>query len=188
MRLILIVIALFIAGDCFVGCNGKQENQPASTNIEASIDTNSLDTNDSDEYSEDDESSLESLNDIRFADFDDDDWFDNEYIWALRHFLDDIDPDKIQDEGMKPYRNVIKGKFVIAEVEPALMGGLFIMFTFIDKPEDIFSTWVYSEVNEETGEISNYSVNGIKHEDFKSRMTKEQILKIVEERPELKLF
>lgn len=141
-------------------------------------------------YSEEEEDTDDgmSLNDIRFADFDDDDWLDNEYIWALRQYLDDIDVSKIKDESLKPYLKVIKGKFVIARVEPALMGGLFIMFSFIDKPEGIFSTWVYSDVNEATGEVSNYTVNGIKLEDIKNDMSREEILKIMKEHPELKLF
>lgn len=141
-------------------------------------------------YSEEEEDVYqeESLNDIRFADFDDDDWLDNEYIWALRHYLDDIDVSKIKDESLKPYRKVIKGKFVIAKVEPALMGGLFIMFSFIDKPEGIFSTWVYSEVNEATREVSNYTVTGLKLEDIKNEMTKEEILEVMKEHPEVKLF
>ena len=141
-------------------------------------------------YSEEEEDTDDgmSLNDIRFADFDDDDWLDNEYIWALRQYLDDIDVSKIKDESLKPYLNVIKGKFVIAKVEPALMGGLFIMFSFIDKPEGIFSTWVYSDVNEATGEVSNYTVNGIKLEDIKNEMSREEIFKVMKEHPELKLF
>jgi len=162
---------------------GEQYLEDSGYEVEGTYDEESS-------YSEEEEDTddFTSLNDIRFADFDDDDWLDNEYIWALRHYLDDMDVSKIKDERLMPYRKVIKGKFVIARVEPALMGGLFIMFSFIDKPEGIFSTWVYSEVDEATGEVSNYTVNGIKLEDFENEMSREEILKVMKEHPELKLF
>lgn len=200
MRVLLGVIVACIALVCgfsyYGGNSGHSVTAPNWVTVEdeqylASSDYDEEGTYDEDSsYSEEEEGVYqeESLNDIRFADFDDDDWLDNEYIWALRHYLDDIDVSKIKDERLKPYRKVIKRQFVIARVEPALMGGLFIMFSFIDKPEGIFSTWVYSEVNEATREVSNYTVTGIKLEDVKNDMTKEEILNFMKDHPEVKLF
>ena len=141
-------------------------------------------------YSEEEEDTDDglSLNDIRFADYDDDDWLDNEYIQALRHYLDDIDVSKIKNERIKPYSKVIKGKFIILRIEPTQLGGMLIIFSFIDKPEGIFTTWVYSDVDEATGEVSNYTVKGIIREDIKNEMSREEILKIVQENPEFKLY
>lgn len=184
MRTILGIIVACIALVCYISLHGENNEKTVSNSVEASLD--SLDIIDS-IYDEDD-SGTESLNDIRFADFEDEDWLDNEYIRTLRQYIDDFNAGKIEDEALEPFRTAAKGKFVIYKVEPALMGGLFIMFTFIDQPEDIFSTWVYSEVNENTRQVTNYSVEGIKHEDFKNDMPREEILKIVNERPELKLF
>lgn len=184
MRTILGIIVACIALVCYISLHGENNEKTVSNPVEAPID--SLDIIDS--ICDEDDSDAESLNDIRFADFEDEDWLDNEYIRTLRQYIDDFNAGKIEDEALNPFRKAAKGKFVIYNVEPALMGGLFIMFTFIDQPEDIFSTWVYSEVNETTRRVTNYSVEGIKHEDFKNDMPREEILKIVNERPELKLF
>ena len=68
------------------------------------------------------------------------------------------------------------------------MGGLLIFFSFVDQPQDIFTSWVYSDVDETTGEVSNYRVVIVKHEDVKSGKTREDLLKEIKENPELKLF
>ncbi|MBR5171616.1 MAG: hypothetical protein IKW85_13800 [Muribaculaceae bacterium] len=185
MRQLLGVI-LFVAIACGININGGNLRQSAAASIEAAVD--SIETEDLYYDYEEEDSAFESLNDIRFADFEDNDWLDNSYIWAVRQYLDDFNSGKIEDESLEPYRAVTRGKFVIASTEPALLGGMFIMFTFIDLPGDIFSTWVYSDVDVDTRQVTNYTVKGILHEDFKSGMTKEEILKIVEEHPELKLF
>ena len=178
------VIIVLIALVCISCSFGEKSDTKGSTAITAPIDREVADDSDLDQ----EDSLLESLNDIRFADFQEDDWLDNEYIKALRQYVDDFNQGKIEDETLKSYLTAAKGKFVIASVEPALMGGLFIMFTFIDQPDDIFSVWVYSEVDERTKKVTNYTVQGIKHEDMKSGMTKEEILQVVKERPEVKLF
>ncbi|MBO4804195.1 MAG: hypothetical protein IKX18_04885 [Muribaculaceae bacterium] len=205
MRSILGAIFAFIAFACCISLYGERIDHMISRPVNASVDSVSPEDSGlyedySDGYEEDseyceddscydeDESGFESLNDIRFADFEYEDWYDNEYIHALRKFLDDFSNGKTKIEGMESYRNIAKGKFVLYSIEPALLGGVFIMFTFIDKPEDVFSTWVYSDVNEDTREVSNYTVHGIKLEDIKNEMPREDILKVVEERPELKLF
>ncbi len=54
------------------------------------------------------------------------------------------------------------------KTEPFLAGGLFIQFVFIDSPQDIYSSWVYSDVDPEAGAVTNYSVRGVKKEDEKS--------------------
>ena len=182
----LLGIILFVAFACGININGGNLHQNAATSIETPVDSIEAEYL-YDEYEEED-SAFESLNDIRFASFEENDWLDNAYIWALRQYLDDFNAGNIEDESLEPYRAATRGKFVIASTEPALLGGMFIMFTFIDQPDDFFSTWVYSDVDEDTRQVSNYTVKGILHEDFKSGMTKEEILQIVEEHPELKLF
>ena len=114
--------------------------------------------------------------------------FNPEYIQALRHYLDDIDVSKIKNERIKPYSKLIKGKFINFRIEPTQLGGMLIIFSFIDKPEGIFTTWVYSDVDEASGEVSNYTVKGIIREDIKNDMSREEILKIVQENPEFKLY
>ena len=187
MRHLFSAIIALLALVCS-SCNGS-ENSGAKESAATASPINLEIADDTDlEEEEEEDSLLESLNDIRFADFQDEDWLDNDYIRTLRQYVDEFNQGKIEDETLKPYRNATKGKFVIGSVEPALLGGLFIMFTFIDQPDDIFSVWVYSDVDETTKQVTNYSVEGIKHEDMKSGMTKEEILQIVKERPDVKLF
>ena len=128
------------------------------------------------------------LNDIRFSKFADKDWLDNEYIRCLRNYLDDYNRGKIKDGDLDPYKDKVRGKFVIGSVEPFIMGGLFIRVMFIDNPEDIFSVWVYSSVDESTETIVDYSVHGIKHDDEKSGFTKEEVLGLLKGHPEQKMW
>lgn len=128
------------------------------------------------------------LNDIRFADFDDNDWLDNEYIRCLRRYLDDYNSGKIKDEGLDQYKERLKGKFIIGWAEPYIMGGLFIQIIFIDYPEDIFTAWVYSGVDEEKEQVIDYEMRSIRLDEEKSDFTKDEILEIMKEHPEYKLW
>lgn len=129
-----------------------------------------------------------SLNDIRFANFSDVDWLDNDYIRSLRLYLDEVASGKVEDEELAPYTQIIKGQFVILNIEPALMGGTFINIVFVDHPKDMFTAWVYSDVNVETKAIGPYDTRMVRHDDEQLDLTKEQILQIVKEHPELKLW
>lgn len=128
------------------------------------------------------------LNDIRFANFKDEDWLDNEYIRCLRKYLDDFNSGAIEDEDLEPYKEKIQGKFVIADVEPSIWGGLRILFMFIDHPEYLFSAYVYSTIDMEKMKVENYSVHYISVIDKENEMTKEEILDSMKVHPELKLW
>ena len=128
------------------------------------------------------------LNGIRFAQFEEKDWLDNDYIRCLRKYLDDYLSGKIEDESLEPYKEIIKGKFVIGDVEPYLLGGMFIRFIFVDSPNNMFSAWVYSEVDEDREVVTGYSVRSITLQDDNSGITKSQILELSKEHPELKLW
>lgn len=129
-----------------------------------------------------------SLNDIRFANFKDADWLNNEYIRQLRAYINDFNAGKIEDEELEAYKDKVRGQFAIYNVEPFLLGGLFIQFVFVDNPDDIFSSWVYSDVDEGTKAVTGYSVHAVKMEDMKSGFSKEDILKIVNENENMKLW
>ena len=51
---------------------------------------------------------------------------------------------------------------------------------------DIFSSWVYSSVDERTETILDYSVHGISHDEWESGFTKEDVLQYLKENPEQK--
>ena len=82
----------------------------------------------------------------------------------------------------------LSGKFMIGSIEPYIMGGVFIQFCFIDSPNKIFSTWVYSKVDEETETVYDYECNGLEMEEYESDLTKEDMIRISEEHPEQKLW
>ena len=63
----------------------------------------------------------------------------------------------------------LRGQFVIGNVEPFIGGGLFIQIMFIDHPNDVYSAWVYSFVDEEREKITGYECRMFKKEpEFKS--------------------
>ena len=73
-------------------------------------------------------------------------------------------------------------------ISPYIAGGAFIHIVFLDSPNDVFSAWVYSSVDEETETVLDYSVRSIKLNDEESELTKEDIQEIIKEHPENKLW
>ena len=128
------------------------------------------------------------LNDIRFANYTDNDWLDNDYIRCLRRYIDDYNSGKVKNEELDQYKVMLKGKFVIGWAEPYLMGGLFLQIIFVDYPNDMFNAWVYSTVDEETETVLDYEVRSMGYDEEKSGFTKTQILELMKEHPELKLW
>ena len=135
-----------------------------------------------------DEIPIGGLNAIRFANFEEKDWLDNDYIRALRKYLDDYNAGKEEDENLDQYKDKIKGQFVIGSASPFIAGGMFIQFIFIDSPSEMFTTWVYSDVDEDAGKITGYSVRDITLATDDSGFTKEEILELMKEHPELKIW
>ena len=99
---------------------------------------------------EEEKENTKSLNDIRFANFKEDDWLDNEYIRCLRNYIDDYNSGLVEDEVPKEYKDKLKGKFVVTQTQPYMMGGLLIQLVFMDCPNELFHAWVYSFVDEES--------------------------------------
>ncbi len=129
-----------------------------------------------------------SLNDIRFAGWTDKDWLDNAYIRELRKHIDAYLNGQMSNQYPNHYKEYIKGKFAIVNIEPYLLGGVFIQFCFVENPSKIFSVWVYSDVDEEREKVLGYDCKSIQLEDYEMDLTKEEILKIIEEHPENKLW
>ena len=176
-----------IAGVAIVGLTfscSRRERTDKSGETSDSVETAEIDSS----YEADTIAKGKSLNDIRFANFTDKDWVDNEYIQTLRVYIDSFVSGKVKNEDLEPYKNDVKGKFVIANAEPFLMGGLFIQIVFIDKPEKIFTSWVYSDVDEDAEKVVGYSVRRICLDERKNELSREQIFQVMKEHPELKLW
>ncbi|MBO5890492.1 MAG: hypothetical protein J6U73_02795 [Alistipes sp.] len=129
-------------------------------------------------------------NDIRFKDWGEKEWLDNGYIRELRNFFDaysngDIDDE--QYEGLAPYKSLMKSKFAVLYIEPFPGGGTFIDIVFLDNPRIVFKSWVYSFISEKTV-VDGYEVRHCERYDEEIDLTKEEILKIIEEKPLNKLW
>lgn len=133
-------------------------------------------------------SSGKTLNDIRFKDWDRSDWLDNEYIRTLRKYLDDYNKGIVSNTNLAPYKEQIKGQFVIYDINPYLLGGAFIRITFLDMPNRVFGSWIYSEVNEDKEIVESYEFRSISIEEETTDMTKEDILQAIKEMDGIKLW
>lgn len=134
------------------------------------------------------EAPKKSLNDIRFAGWTEKEWLDNEYIRTLRRYLDDYSQGKIEDESLDPYRELTKSRFVVGQIEPFLLGGVFMYVMFVDEPEKVFIVVVYSEVDSEAEKVLNYEVRSITYTNAVEGMPKELLQQIIKEHPEQKVW
>lgn len=129
-----------------------------------------------------------TLNEIRFDGWDRGDWLDNEYIRTLRKYLDDYNSGKVSNANLGPYKEQVKGKFVVYDITPYLLGGVLIRITFLDMPDRVFSSWIYSNVDEQKEIVESYEFRSISIEEETTGMTKEDILQAVKEMDGLKLW
>ena len=129
-----------------------------------------------------------TLNDIRFNGWERSDWLDNEYIRTLRKYLDDYNNGKISNSNLDPYKEQIKGQFVVYDINSYLLGGALIRITFLDMPDRVFSSWIYSNVDEERRIVESYECRSIRIEEETTGMTKEDILQAIKDMGGLKLW
>ena len=129
-----------------------------------------------------------SLNDIRFDGWEDSNWLDNEYIRTLRKYLDDYNDGIVSNPALDPYKEHIKGQFIIYEINPFILGGAYIRNVFFDMPDRIFSSWIYSEVNKDKEIVGNYELRFISIDEETTDMIKWDILQAIKEMEGLKLW
>lgn len=129
-----------------------------------------------------------TLNEIRFNGWERSEWLDNEYIRTLRKYLDDYNSGKVCNAKLDPYKEQIKGQFVIYDITPYILGGAYIRITFLDMPNRVFSSWVYSNVDEKKEIVESYEFRSISIEEETTDMTKEDILQAIKEMDGLKLW
>lgn len=134
-----------------------------------------------------DDISAKSLNDVRFNGWIDADWLDNDYIRTLRKYIDAYCRGEIKNSDLDQYKSIMQSKFVVLNIEPFISGGTFITIVFLDNPQCVFNSWVYSEVNS-NNQVVDYIAKGLRLVDTEYPMTKEEILEIIKEHPEHKLW
>ncbi len=129
-----------------------------------------------------------TLNDIRFAGWTSKEWANNDYIRAVRKFIDAYNNGEIEYPYLDEHKEYIQGKFVIADIVPSIIGGALIYIVFYDHPEQTFSAHVYSDVDEKTRTISNYDCRGLTNENIDLGLSQEDIMQFLKECPEHKLW
>ncbi|WP_308777833.1 hypothetical protein [uncultured Bacteroides sp.] len=129
-----------------------------------------------------------TLNEIRFDGWERSEWLDNEYIRTLRKYLDNYNNGLVSNPALDPYKEQIKGQFVVYDINPYLLGGALIRITFLDMPDRVFSSWIYSNVDEKKEIVESYEFRSISIEEETTDMTKEDILQAIKEMEGLKLW
>ena len=187
--LLPIIIAAAFLSACNADQEQSQQNLPTDSlsSSTAAVQPPVQAATDSIEVEESTETQ-ESLNDIRFKDWDGSKWLDNEYIRTLRKYLDDYSNGQGDNPELAPYRELLKGQFVILEIQPAIAGGTSIRIIFPDNPQHVFNSWIYSQVDTEKKTVTSYECRSVRKEEEPIELTKEEILQLVEEHPELKLW
>ena len=177
--------AMLVALLC--SCGGKKNVDYNVNNDGASTEVTAHDIVEAD-TAEASDTTKKSLNDIRFAGWTEKEWLDNEFIRTLRRYLDDYSKGKIEHEALNPYRHLTKGQFVVGQIEPFMLGGVFMYIMFVDDPGKVFTVCVYSEVNSETEEIGKHEVRSIEYQSEVPGIPKELLQQMIQEHPEMKVW
>ena len=145
------------------------------TNVEAAIDSTIQNSK-----------GEKSANDIRFGNWTETDWYENDYFRFLRKYFDAYCNGEI-DASNLPEKSLLKGKFIIFNSSPYIGGGMFIQLIFINDPDKIFTTNVYSSVDMESETVSkDFFIKGFRLNKEPSGITKKDIFDFLKEAPENK--
>ena len=175
------ILLIFICCATLLSCGHK--NQAKDTSLTENIVAEAIPTN-----TIEDNANGETLNDIRFAGWGKNEWADNEYIRAVRKYIDAYNSGEIKNPDLDEQKKYIQGKFAIADIQPYIAGGALIYIIFYDNPEQTFSAHVYSDVDEKTRVVSNYECRGLKNENMDLEFSQEDILQFLKECPEHRLW
>lgn len=141
-------------------------------------------TESEDEASDD---KIRCLNDIRFGNWTEKDWYDNDYIRALRQYVDEYLQSEMMNPGLDSYRPYMKGKFVVLSMDLFIAGGLLMTFVFVENPQYAFETWVYSSVMSDES-VSYHEVRSVRLFADDCPLTKSDVMEILQENPQLKMW
>ncbi len=135
-----------------------------------------------------DDAPRKSLNDIRFENWTEDDWQDNDYYREIRKYITSFQQGKVEDEVLEANKEVLSSKFIVLEAQPMIAGGLWTCISFLESADKIFRVWVYSFVNEDKEKVLGYEVRTFRLHEEPSGLTKEDYLEIAAYNPKVKLW
>lgn len=132
----------------------------------------------------DPETANDGLNGIRFEEWGDKEWLNNNYIRSVRLYLDAYNLGLVKDEALDKHKAALKGKFCICSIEPFMGGGAWMHIAFVDDTSFSLRFWVYSFVNEsDPAAIEGYDVRGSDLVDEPLGITPEEIKEILKQNP-----
>ncbi|MBO7263240.1 MAG: hypothetical protein J6U93_01820 [Alistipes sp.] len=126
------------------------------------------------------------LNEVRFRDWSDEQWLDNDYIREFRNYIEEFQRGDIEDEVLEAHKDIIDSQFCVEDIDASIWGGADIYVVFLDDPSMVFYVQVYGDVDED--KVVDYEVRQVVCTDDSCTLTKEKILKFVKENPMHKLW
>ena len=129
----------------------------------------------------DPETANDGLNGIRFEEWGDKEWLNNNYIRSVRLYIDAYNLGLVKDEGLDKHKAALKGKFCICSIEPYIYGGVWVHIAFVDDTSFSLRFWVYSFVTDNT--INGYEVRSADLIDEPLGLTTEEVKDILKENP-----
>lgn len=132
----------------------------------------------------DPETANDGLNGIRFEEWSDKEWLNNNYIRSVRLYIDAYNLGLVKDKGLDKHKTALKGKFCICSIEPFMGGGAWMHIAFVDDTSFSLRFWVYSFVNEsDPAAIEGYDVRGSDLVDEPLGITLKEIKEILKQNP-----
>ncbi len=194
-----IFIALLLT---LTACQGSQtqkatdaSEQTAETESATAATTDSTDADEAQLPTEMEEDMADipvgGLNAIRFEGWTDKDWLDNDYIKEMRKFFNTYTLGEMNDErfeSLAPYKSLMNSKFIVLYIQPFLGGGVFMYIVFLDNPKQVFEAWVYGIIEDEDNGVVGYDVRLCRPSKEENELSKNEILQIIKEHPENKLW
>ena len=137
----------------------------------------------------DPETANDGLNGIRFEEWNDKEWLNNNYIRSVRLYIDAYNLGLVKDEGLDKHKAALKGKFCICSIEPFVYGGAWMHIAFVDDTSFSLRFWVYSSVNESNPiAIEDYDVRSADLIDEPLGISPEEIKEILKQNPHNQLW
>ena len=87
----------------------------------------------------DPETANDGLNGIRFEEWGDKEWLNNNYIRSVRLYIDAYNLGLVKDEGLDKHKAALKGKFCICSIEPYVYGGAWVHIAFVNDTSSRFA-------------------------------------------------
>lgn len=132
----------------------------------------------------DPETANDGLNGIRFEEWSDKEWLNNNYIRSVRLYLDAYILGLVKNEEFDKHKEAMKGKFCICSIEPFMGGGAWMHIAFVDDTSFSLRFWVYSFVNESNSiAIEGYDVRGADLIDEPIGISPSELKDILKENP-----